>query len=572
MRDVWSLIQAGLAQFTRRGKIILASYGISLVILAGLDAGALFLLARVLNLGAISDSSDIRVSTSAASLLTILILFCLRSILSSVTTYLALRQGAVEETLIGERSLETMINPRTRLSADGLSDFYNSVDRGPKELVIIVFHAVTTVCEAITAMAILGALITYQPLTALVALLYFIVVAFVQQSVLSRRSSTIGDDLVRETNRVYALLADAHGLRQILAKSSARSLLTATTGARTRLTQTRALHTFVASFPRYFLEVILAIGLLVVGGTTYLVAGPPEAFAATALFVATGFRLLPIVNRIQALSLAIFAYMPTARLALQHRDTQHLPAFSTPSDHNCVLELANVEFGYYCESSLAVSDLPVLRDVSLRLMRGQQYALVGPSGSGKTTLANLLLGINVAQRGTMYKAGDVVAAYVPQDTYIAGISLRRNIALQWSEDHVDRERVIRSAEQAGLSEFISKIDDDTALNSLSLSGGQKQRIGLARALYSGANFFVFDEVTSALDSETEKLIYDTINGLRGTVTVLIIAHRLSTIQQADQLFYLADGTIRGSGSFSQLINSVPSFRKQVELSQIDPTP
>jgi len=568
MRDVWSLVRDGLRLFTRRGRIVLALYGVSLVLLAALDAAALFLLASVFNLGEMTGSSQTLVNTTATSLLLILLLFCLRSILSTVSTYVALRQGAAEETLLGERALATLMNPRTQLSPDGLGDFYNSVDRGPKELVLVIFHAITIPCEALTAVAILGALVVYQPLTAVVALIYFAVIAAIQQRILSRRSTVVGEELVTQTNRVYQLLADGRGLRRVLGADSASDILRATAQLRSRLTRARALQTLVATLPRYFLEVVLALGLLVVGGTTYLVSGPPAALAATSLFVAAGFRLLPIVNRIQALTLAILAYAPTARLALTRFVTVPTPSFSAPHNENNAIELECVSFSYSPLSRADFSNAHVLNGVSLNLRRGGQYAIVGPSGAGKTTLVDILLGLNVPQEGVVRVAGDSCTAYVPQDTHIAGVALRNNVALQWSDQGIHRDRVRAALTQAGLSDFAQRVDDDTPLDATTLSGGQKQRISLARALYANANFLVLDEVTSALDMDTERQIYETIDSLRGNATVVIVAHRLSTVQRADEVIYLTDGKVAGKGSFAHLMSELPAFRRQVELSQI----
>lgn len=570
MRETWQLVREGLQLFTRLGRIVLALYGVSLVFLAALDAAALFLLARVFDFGSIGGSSQIVVNTTATSLLLILMLFCLRSVLSSVMTYIALTQGAHEETLIGDRVLTTLINPRTQLSGDGLGDFYNSVDRGPKELVLIIFHAVTVPCEALTAVAIIAALVIYQPVTAFVALLYFVVVAVIQQLLLSKRSSIIGEALVSHVNSVYQSLADIQGLRQILLSGSIASVLEKTTHRRRQLAQTRAMQTFISTFPRYFLEVILAIGLLAVGGFTYILSGPPSALAATSLFVAAGFRLLPIVNRIQALNLAILAYAPTARLALRRYHTFPAPTYSAPLDSRNVVELQDVSFAYTTSSDIEPAS-DVLRQISLNLQKGKQYALVGPSGAGKTTLIDLLLGLLIAQTGSVRLSPTARMAYVPQETYIASIPLRNNIALRWSEDQIQRERVVIALKRAGLHDFLARIDDGTPLDPNALSGGQKQRIGLARALYADANLFIFDEVTSSLDVETEKRVYETVNGLRDQATVVIIAHRLSTVQRADKVFYLDNGTIVGSGTFAELSASLPSFRHQIELSQIDIT-
>jgi len=571
MRETWQLVREGLQLFTRLGRVVLALYGVSLVFLAALDAAALFLLARVFNLGNIEDSSQIVVNTTAISLLLILMLFCLRSALSSVMTYVALKQCAHEETRIGDLALTTLINPRTQLSDDRLGDFYNSVDRGPKELVVITFHAVTVLCEALTAVAIIAALVIYQPVTAFVTLLYFVVVAVIQQLLFSRQSSIIGEVLVSHVNSVYQSLADIRGLRQILHSDSIASVLEKTTHKRRQLAQARAIQTFILTLPRYFLEVILAIGLLAVGGFTYILSGPPSALAATSLFVAAGFRLLPIVNRIQALNLAILAYAPTARLALRRYQSVPAPEYSIPLDSRNEVELHDVSFAYTTSSSESEQASDVLSQISLNLQKGNQYALVGPSGAGKTTLVNLLLGLLIAQTGSVRLSPTARMAYVPQEAYIASIPLRNNVALRWSEDQIQRERVVIALKRAGLHDFLARIDDDTPLDPYALSGGERQRIGLARALYADANIFIFDEVTSSLDVETEKRVYETINGLRDQATVVIIAHRLSTVQRADKVFYLDNGTIVGSGTFAELSASLPSFRHQIELSQIDIT-
>ena len=562
MTDTWSLVRNGLRLFSRRGQAVFAIYGVSLMLIASLDAVALFFLARLVSFSDLDQFSLNSINASVASVLFVLLLFCLRSVLSTVITYVALRQGAFEEYLIGERALKTLMDPLTRLSSDGLGDFHNSVDRGPKELVLITFHAVTIPCEAFTALAIVGALVAYQPLTALIAFAYFASVAGLQQLLLSGRSTAVGEATTRSTDRVYQLLLDIRGLRRILGKASAEDFLLAARDARIQLTRARAMQTFVATLPRYFLEIVLALGLLVIGGTTYLVSGSPAALAATSLFVAAGFRLLPIVNRIQALSLSILAFAPTARLALARFPTVARPKNEVPSDPQLVGELENVSFTY------PSAPFPALRSVSLRLVEGRQYAIVGASGAGKTTLVDLLLGLHVPQEGIVRWRQDIVTAYVPQDTHIAAASLASNVALSWNHASIDIGRVRSALRQVQLEEFIPLLMGSEALVGDQISGGQRQRLGLARAIFRNANFIVLDEVTSSLDVETERSIYEVIDSLRGSVTVVIVAHRLATIQRADTVFYLDHGQLLESGTFVELSEKLPRFRRQIELSQI----
>jgi ABC-type bacteriocin/lantibiotic exporter with double-glycine peptidase domain len=98
-----------------------------------------------------------------------------------------------------------------------------------------------------------------------------------------------------------------------------------------------------------------------------------------------------------------------------------------------------------------------------------------------------------------------------------------------------------------------------------LSGGQRQRLGIARAMFTNPKLLVLDEATSSLDAETEEIISNAIQNLKGSVTVIIIAHRLSTVRQANLVLYMSEGELIASGSFEEVRNLVPDFDKQAKL-------
>ena len=98
-----------------------------------------------------------------------------------------------------------------------------------------------------------------------------------------------------------------------------------------------------------------------------------------------------------------------------------------------------------------------------------------------------------------------------------------------------------------------------------LSGGQRQRIGIARALYKQASVLVFDEATSALDNATEQSVMDAIGGLSSHLTIFLIAHRLSTVRNCDIIVELAHGQVVAQGTYEQLLESSPSFRKMAKV-------
>jgi ABC-type multidrug transport system fused ATPase/permease subunit len=563
MIEVWQLFRKGLTLFSRRGRLVLWLYGTTLVVLSGLDAAALFLLANVFNTSMISGASEIVVDTSAQDLALILILFTLRSLLSTLITWFMTIQISKEEGRISVLEFEKLLNPKTILSSPHSSEFFNSVDRGPRYLITVLTSSATILCEFILGIAIFTALLLIQPLTSVLAVGYFVLVAVIQHRGLSKISTQLGEDSVRLTSSVYELLGDASNLRRVLSDENRESLVEALRTKRSDLAKNQGMVSFVATIPRYFLEIVFAIGLALIGGVTYLISGPPEAFAATTLFVAAGFRLLPIVNRVQALFLLLLTATPVAKLALKQFATLPNITYGHPQSPKNIYELNEVSFTYHDASD------PVLTNISIDLQFGKQYAIVGPSGVGKTTLVDIFLGLNAPQSGTIKRQQNLKLAYVPQDTFIAAVSLAQNVALSWNINSVDTEKVFKVLLQAQLAEFVNRVYDQTPLDPSALSGGQKQRIGLARALYAGANFLVLDEITSALDMETEQQIYETINALRGNATVVIVAHRLSTVQRADTVFYLDDGTVAGSGTFAELSASLPSFRRQIEFSKID---
>lgn len=222
------------------------------------------------------------------------------------------------------------------------------------------------------------------------------------------------------------------------------------------------------------------------------------------------------------------------------------------------LELCNVTFSY--------GDEPVLRNLSLRIEKGQMIALVGPSGSGKSTLADLLPRFYDPQGGTVLLDGmDIrslevyslrtLMGIVSQEGILFNDTVLRNIA--YGDPTPDLEKARAAARIAHADGFISNLSDGyhTLLGERGtrLSGGQRQRISIARAIYKNPPILILDEATSALDSESEKQVQEALDTVMAGRTSLVIAHRLSTIVHADQIIVLEKGVIREQGKHSELL-------------------
>jgi len=233
--------------------------------------------------------------------------------------------------------------------------------------------------------------------------------------------------------------------------------------------------------------------------------------------------------------------------------------------------------------SFSFGETQVLNSIDLDIPINKSIAFVGESGSGKTTLVNVLAGLLEPSEGKVLIDGQSIQSlnktkyqkrigYITQEAVIFNDTIYNNISF-WAEKTPENlKRFYDVIEQAALTEFLQELPnkEDTLLgnNGINVSGGQKQRISIARELFKDIDILIMDEATSALDSETEKAIQESIEALQGRYTLIIVAHRLATIRNVDKIVFMHKGKIDEHGSFSDLMQRVPRFRKMVELQEL----
>ncbi|MDZ4746745.1 MAG: ABC transporter ATP-binding protein [bacterium] len=209
---------------------------------------------------------------------------------------------------------------------------------------------------------------------------------------------------------------------------------------------------------------------------------------------------------------------------------------------------------------------PVLKGVSFEVKRGETLALVGATGAGKSSIINILTRFYEFQDGDIIIDGRSIRgwqqdslrehiAVVLQDVFLFSRSVKENIRLGRTE--ITDEQVIEAARSLGALDFINRLPQGFETNvrerGAVLSTGQKQLISFCRALVSDPDILILDEATASIDTETERLIEQSISTLLSGRTSIVIAHRLSTIQRADRIVVLHHGEVAEHGTHSELL-------------------
>jgi len=235
------------------------------------------------------------------------------------------------------------------------------------------------------------------------------------------------------------------------------------------------------------------------------------------------------------------------------RDEDPLPVAGIRGD----VEFRSLTFAY--------DDVPVLRDVDLRVPAGTTVAIVGPTGSGKSTLVSLLPRLFDAPPGTLFVDGHDVreiplealrsaVGFVPQESFLFSATVRDNVAFGLRGEDEPSEWAAGVAQLAkDLEDFPHGFETTVGERGITLSGGQKQRCALARALAVDPRILVLDDTLSAVDTETEEHILGGLREVMRTRTTFLVSHRVSTVKEADLIVVLREGQIVERGTHDELV-------------------
>jgi subfamily B ATP-binding cassette protein MsbA len=237
------------------------------------------------------------------------------------------------------------------------------------------------------------------------------------------------------------------------------------------------------------------------------------------------------------------------------------------------IEFRNVGFSY--------QETEILKDINLRIKKGTTVALVGSSGSGKSTLADLIPRFHDVSSGELLIDGVNIKDFtleslrgqmgiVTQEPILFNDTIAGNILM--GKPRADQSQLQQAAEIANAANFIAQKDEQFNTNigdrGTKLSGGERQRLTIARAVLKNPPILIFDEATSSLDTESERLVQDAINHVMQNRTSLVIAHRLSTVRHADEIIVLDKGRIAERGTHEQLLANNGIYRRLIDMQEV----
>ncbi|MDM7858939.1 ABC transporter ATP-binding protein [Thiopseudomonas acetoxidans] len=534
----------------------------------------------------ISNPTNFLFLTGLAALL----MLGLASVISVLTTWRLSLYSMQVGTEIADRLYEHYLQQNWLFHSTGSSAQLTKqvATEAPRVTGAIIVPAMQLNTRLVLAVIISVAVISYNPIIALVGLLMFGAGYVVIYQLIKKRLIVNGANISSASTQRFRLMNEGFGgIKDILIMGRNKHFIEQFHQENKILARAQGTTAAFSQVPRYFME-LLAFGAMISLVLVLLKLENGElskVLPVLAVYALAGFKLLPalqqIYGSITTIKGGIAAFESIKPDLVASQTTTSKPSKSSkPSTANALdinqaktLKLNEITFTYPNKHQ------PALDNITMQIPINATIGLVGESGSGKSTTIDLILGLLQPDKGKLYLDAQEINAsnlrewqqhigFVPQSIYLSEGSIAENIAFGLSPEEINLEQVKQAAKLAHLDELIASLDKglDTKVGErgVQLSGGQRQRIGIARALYNQASILVFDEATSALDGITEKIIMDAIHELSGKKTIIMIAHRLKTVQQCDIIYMMDKGKVVAQGTYNQLLENNLKFKEMAE--------
>ncbi|OFW62411.1 MAG: hypothetical protein A2Z35_03200 [Actinobacteria bacterium RBG_19FT_COMBO_36_27] len=440
------------------------------------------------------------------------------------------------------------------------------------------------ISSGIIALFIFAMLMVVEPLLALSVMVILGVAYIFIYRIVKKKVSNIGKRRFNANIELHKAVYEAFGgIKQLKLLGFEEVFINRYSKPSSEYARDTATNQIISGTPRYIMEVVAIGGIISV--VLYLLAsarGFQDVLPIIGLFAFAAYRIMPALQNIYASITTMRFYVHGLDVLYRDmyafEDKSYTPAYSKkkfpPLNLQKELRLEGITFSYPGTSK------PVIDNLNIKIDSNTSVAFVGKTGVGKTTIADIILGLLRPCNGRMLVDGVEITdnnlsgwqknlGYIPQDIYLLDDTVTRNIAFGVPDENIDMNIIKSTAQIANIHNFVTEelpngYQTVVGERGIRLSGGQRQRIGIARALYHNPGVLVLDEATSALDGTTEKEVFEAINNISRTRTMIIIAHRLTTIRSCDVIYVLKYGKIVGQGKYEELMESNTEFRKMAK--------
>jgi ABC-type multidrug transport system fused ATPase/permease subunit len=534
---------------------------------------------RVLQIDNLDFESQVIVVGLIAALLlitkTILSMFLIRR-----TLFFMARRAAVMSSNLITRYFTISVSRVNRRSAQ--TSIYALTTGVSSIMVGVIGLAVALISDIALLIVMSAGLFLIDPVSSIGASLIFGFLALFLYRAMYRKMQRLGEEQgaldIESSQRIFEAV---HSYRELLVRDRRGFYAQQIGGLRYKLADGIATMGFMGNISKYILEITLVVGALLLAFYQFSTSTAFRAIATITIFIAASTRIIPAILRLQQGALGMKGALAQARPTISLIDelseipleTIKVKGFNrNHSEFKPEVSALNISFSYE-------ANIEVLNKVDFETQPGEFVAIVGGSGAGKTTLVDVLLGALDPQEGSVKISGmqprpafsmwPGAVAYVPQDSPVINGTIKENLCLGYPVDEISDANCWESLKIARLDDFVkslpSHIETHVGDRGTRLSGGQRQRLGIARALITNPKLLILDEATSSLDGVTESEISESLRGLKGQVTLIIIAHRLSTVVNADRIYLMEKGVVKGVGTFEELKRNHPEFLTQAEL-------
>lgn len=464
---------------------------------------------------------------------------------------------------------KALSRPHDYVKSKSTSVLLFSTTRGVESLLSgVVGSASIIISEGFLLLVVFIGVSIFDPVITAFALLYFFIISFIQGKRMNLPAQVAQSESAKELMASESQILQAMELyREFLVRNAIDSYMFRLKQSRERMANLKSRVQFLPYIAKYSMEISLVCGAILLASFQFITKDAISALATLSVFLAAAMRVSPSILRLQQALLNFRAKTGDAQATLdlmdeldQHQEVSLDLKIPGREFSDVAIQFQNVAFKFLDSDKLS------LKSVNFEILRGSFTAIVGPSGAGKSTILDLMMGALWPTSGEVILEGRSPSifmkqfpghiGYVAQESVFYNASLRENLLLGLNPDAFQDDLLWAALQRVGLVPssglFPEGLESSLGGKSNKLSVGQRQRLSLARALVTSPRYLFLDEPTSSLDRESELLISNLINSLRGDKTIVVIAHRLETIKNADSIIYVESGKIKRIGSYEHI--------------------